>query len=59
MERVRNGDNSQLPKLAFSLMGMKGTGVDFRQKENYANELLDLPTKTFQEAVQPLLSQVE
>lgn len=57
-EGVKNGDDSQLPKLTFSLMGIKGTGIDFRGRENYANELLNLPKKTFQDSVQPLLSQI-
>lgn len=58
MERVRNGDQSQLPKLTFSLMGIKGRGIDFRDKDNYANDLLNLPKKSFQDSVQPLLSQI-
>ena len=57
-ERAKNGDASQLPKLTFSLMGIKGAGIDFRDKKNYANDLLNLPKKTFKDAVQPLLNQI-
>ena len=57
-QQVKAGDHSKALRLTFSLMASKGTEVDFERRETYANELLELPKKTFEEAMQPLLKQL-
>ncbi|OCT45250.1 NmrA-like family protein [Cladophialophora carrionii] len=47
-EAVRKGDNSQLPKLTF---GTFGQGNQYEGRPEYANDVLELPTKSFSEAM--------
>jgi putative NADH-flavin reductase len=47
-EAVRKGDNSQLPKLTF---GTFAQGNQYEGRAEYANDVLELPTKSFSEAM--------
>jgi nucleoside-diphosphate-sugar epimerase len=47
-EAVRAGDNSQLGKLTF---GTFAQGNQYEGREGFGNEVLELPTKSFEEAM--------
>ena len=49
--QVQNGDNSALSKLTFATVV---TGSDWENRKEFANKLLDLPAKTFQDAIAPV-----
>lgn len=51
-ENVRQGHNEGLPKLTFAVAQTAG---DWSKKENFANGLLELPMKTFEEEIGPVI----
>lgn len=55
-ERVRKGDDSALMKLTFASVV---TGADWEGREEFANTLLDLPTQSFEEALEGALKGVQ
>ncbi|KAF2651554.1 NmrA-like family protein [Lophiostoma macrostomum CBS 122681] len=51
-EKTRNGQNEELSKLTFAVAREAG---DWAKREEYANALLDLPTKPFKKAIEQAL----
>lgn len=52
---VRGGDNSALGKLTFGTVLL---GSQWEEREEFGNKLLDLPTKSFDEAIESVLKDV-
>jgi len=51
-ENVKQGHNDGLPKLTFAVARTAG---DWRENERFANALLELPTKTFEKEIGPVI----
>jgi putative NADH-flavin reductase len=54
-QQVRSGDDSALPKLTWCTVV---TGSEWEGRKEFANNLLELPTKTFEEAMRSVLDEM-
>jgi hypothetical protein len=54
-EKVRNGDDGALSKLTF---GSVLPGSEWEKREEFANDLLELPTKSFKQVMESVLQAV-
>lgn len=55
-EKVKQGNNQELGKLTFAVAQQAG---DWSEKENFANKLLQLPTKTFEKEIGPVIESLQ
>ncbi|PVH95115.1 NmrA-like family protein [Periconia macrospinosa] len=55
-ENVKQGHNEGLPRLTFAVARAAG---DWSKKENFANSLLELPRKTFDEEIERVLRSMQ